>query len=683
MFIPRTVSRRKSAACEGLPSLATIKDVLAKQAAVSWPEPAAGSYLISCHASSSNATQMLGMTLHQSEPIFTDGQTGQEKGARQEKETKPESWGRTTRDSFEPKDPAGSQIQLLMEGPTHDDTRTVELTASHMSTDHDPVYGPTRPARAALAISSRLQHAPYMNSRIAASITGYQDSAKMAAMSSKDVRKLRDSLNVHIEGKHIPRPITSFEDCSLPAKMLSNLKDNGYIHPRGIQIQAIPTGLYGRDMIISAETGSGKTAGFLIPILTHAYGLSQSPTGAMQGPFALILAPTRELAMQVEEVVKLMVKGMPNMRSALLIGGQAMANQVHRLKQNIQVAVATPGRMVEIVAKHPEIGFSNIFCLVLDEVDVMFSVGFGKQVKRILEILPEPPNGRQTIVCSATLSKQIQRLTTKYLENALSIRIGNVNEPKRVGQPGDTNIADVFSPSSKIKQTIMWVENNSKKNQLFSLLKDPAYFRPPVLVFVESRMGADLLAMAVKTKCPGITTVSVHGEKSQEERSAILKSIVDGEVSVVVATGLLARGLNLSVATVINFDMAPSIQEYVHRVGRASPEAATKAAASIRKGPKLGGMAWAITFINNDHRPILSEFANMLHGLGFGHVTPLPAQLKQLVMADAKPAPPAPTSRSEPNSKPSSRVPSSSGKRKTAHGAHGAVPRIDKRQRKT
>ncbi|CAO3564508.1 unnamed protein product [Mortierella alpina] len=460
-----------------------------------------------------------------------------------------------------------------------------------------------------------------------ANITGYQDSKRMAAMPSKDVKKLRDALEMHVEGKHIPKPIMSFEDCSLPDKMLTNLKDNGYIHPRGVQMQAISAGLYGRDIIISAETGAGKTAGFLIPILVHAYGLSQSPAGALHGPFALILVPTRELAMQIEQVAKSIVRGMPNMRTALLVGGQAMANQAHRLKQNIQVAVATPGRMVDIFKQHPEIDFSNVFCLVLDEVDVMFSLGFGPQVKRVLEVLPTPPNGRQTIVSSATLSKQIQRLTVKYMESALSIRIGNSND-RQVG----SKVSDVFSPSSNIKQTIMWVENESKKKQLFSLLKDPAYFRPPVLIFVESRVGADLLAMAISTKCPGIKAMSMHGEKPQEERSAILKLVEDGEAPVVVATGLLARGLTLHVATVINFDMAPTIQEYVHRVGRASPEAATKAAAGIRKGPKLGGMAWAITFINNDHRLILGDFANMLHGLGSGRVTPLPPQLQHLIV---------------------------------------------------
>ncbi|KAG9320595.1 hypothetical protein KVV02_000801 [Mortierella alpina] len=604
MLVPRSVSRRKPTRRPDLPSLASVHDIVAKQAA---------SFAAAPVTNTSPAE-----TLHVQHGNFM---------------------------SHNDPDTGPAKDQKDCEGPPTSDVDELHNACSASSdclrmdgaNSLGRVSGPSLPLRDSNVHSTRPNHAPHLSTRMMANITGYQDSKRMAAMSSKDANKLRDSLEMHVDGKHIPKPIMSFEDCSLPDKMLSNLKDNGYIHPRGVQMQAVSAGLYGRDMIISAETGAGKTAGFLIPILVHAYGLSQSPAGALHGPFALILVPTRELAMQIEQVAKSIVKGMSNMRTALLVGGQAMANQAHRLKQNIQVAVATPGRMVDIFKQHPEIEFSNVFCLVLDEVDVMFSLGFGPQVKRILQVLPTPPNGRQTIVSSATLSKQIQRLTVKYMENALSIRIGD-SKDQQVG----SKFADVFSPSSNIKQTIMWVENESKKKQLFSLLKDPAYFRPPVLIFVESRVGADLLANAIRTKCPGINAISMHGEKAQEERSASLKLVEDGEVPVVVATGLLARGLTLNVATVINFDMAPTVQEYVHRVGRASPEAATKAAAGIRKGPKLGGMAWAITFINNDHRSILGDFATLLHGLGSGRVTPLPPQLQHLVVERiGKPAPPA------------------------------------------
>ncbi|KAG0296486.1 DEAD (Asp-Glu-Ala-Asp) box polypeptide 59 [Dissophora globulifera] len=482
--------------------------------------------------------------------------------------------------------------------------------------------------------ATTLPRANHPSHRMVANITGYIESVSTAALSPQDIKNLREEHQIHVKGKHIPKPIISFDNCNLPSKMLSNLTENGYTQPRGVQMQVVPAGLCGRDMIISAETGAGKTAGFLIPVLTHAYGLSRLPGEALEGPFVLVLTPTRELAIQIEQVAKSMIKGMPNMRTALLVGGQAMASQLHRLKQNIQIAVATPGRIVDILTRHDVVSFSNVFCLVLDEVDLMFSLGFRKQVQRILEVLPEPPNGRQTLFCSATISKAIEQLADKKLHNALTIRIGDIKENASSECTPSTALSDVFSPSSKIKQTILWVENESKKKQLLSLLRDPTYFRPPVLVFVESRLGADLLANLIQVKCPGIKAVSMHGEKSQDERNETLKAITSGDIPVIVATGLLARGLDLKVATVINFDMAPSIQEYVHRVGRANAEAAAKAASGIRRGPRLGGMAWAITFINNDHYGILGQFANMLHGLGVERVTPLPSQLKQLVVTN-------------------------------------------------
>ncbi|KAG0027161.1 DEAD (Asp-Glu-Ala-Asp) box polypeptide 59 [Podila clonocystis] len=501
----------------------------------------------------------------------------------------------------------------------------------------------------------------YGNNRMMSVITAYTASPDTRASSSTTIAQLRDIHQLKLQGRNPPLPITSFDDCGLPAKLLLNILENKHYTPTPVQMQVVPAGLEGRDMLISAETGSGKSASFLIPILTHAYGLAQvygsgmqsspmaSSSGSNQGPYALILAPTRELAMQIEDMAKAFAKGLPNMLTALLVGGYAMANQAHRLRHNVQIAVATPGRLLDIIARHPEFTFSNVFCLVLDEVDMMFSLGFGKQVKRILDVLPTPPNGRQTIMCSATLPKQVQLLTKKILDDPLTIQLGHpLSKAKEVAQQeqglsrqsskraAGQGTPDLFLPASKIKQTILWVENVSKKKQLFSLLNDPKYYRPPVLVFVESRLGADLLATAIEAKCKGIKAVAMHAEKSQDERTELLKAIVEGTIPVVVATGLLARGLNLNVATVINFDMAPSVQEYVHRVGRANPDVATKAAVGIRKGPKLGGMAWAITFVNNDHSHILRELANMLHGLGLERVTPLPPQLKQLV--DQKPA---------------------------------------------
>ncbi|KAG0090146.1 DEAD (Asp-Glu-Ala-Asp) box polypeptide 59 [Podila epicladia] len=518
----------------------------------------------------------------------------------------------------------------------------IEHSQSTLQSDSTPAPPPADSGNT--VFGPQLPQLPnYGNSRMMSIITAYTASPETKASSSTTIAQLRNTHQLKMQGRNPPLPITSFDECGLPARLLLNILENKHYSPTPVQMQVVPAGLEGRDMLISAETGSGKSASFLIPILTHAYGLAQvygsaqsspmaSSSGFNQGPYALIIAPTRELAMQIEEMAKAFAKGLPNMLTALLVGGYAMANQAHRLRQNVQIVVATPGRLLDIIARHPEFTFSNVFCLVLDEV------------KRILDVLPTPPNGRQTIMCSATIPKQVQLLTKTILNDPLTIQLGHPpSKAEEVAlqekglsrqlkkRSAGQDAPEIFSPASKIKQTILWVENMSKKKQLFSLLNDPKYYRPPVLVFVESRLGADLLATAIEAKCKGIKAVAMHAEKSQDERTELFKAIVEGTIPVVVATGLLARGLNLNVATVINFDMAPSVQEYVHRVGRANSDVATKAAVGIRKGPKLGGMAWAITFVNNDHSHILRDLANMLHGLGLDRVTPLPPQLKQLV----------------------------------------------------
>jgi len=169
-------------------------------------------------------------------------------------------------------------------------------------------------------------------------------------------------------------------------------------------------------------------------------------------------------------------------------------------------------------------------------------------------------------------------------------------------------------PSIPVKQTILWVENKSKKKQLFSLLNDPKYYKPPIVIFVESKLGADLLSQAIEKKC-NVRSVSIHGDKSQEERMAILQSFLNGEYEIIVSTGVLGRGLNLpDVKMVINFDMATSVDEYVHQVGRAAGN----------YGPSSG---WGITFINEDHKHLFKKFVIMLKAQPAGKVTPLPPKL--------------------------------------------------------
>nr|CAG8540348.1 12159_t:CDS:2 [Entrophospora candida] len=351
-----------------------------------------------------------------------------------------------------------------------------------------------------------------------------------------------------------------------------------------------------RPILTSAQTGSGKTLSYLIPVIVHSWSLSQLHN-SKNGPYAIIMAPTRELCAQIEEKVKALVKGLMNMKTVLLVGGLPMPNQIHRLKQGAQIAVATPGRLLDLLnnINNEDISLSmnNVHVLVLDEVDMMFKMGFENQVMEIIgNKLTLECGKRQTLMFSATIPTNIEILAKSLLNDHIRITVGNIDDNENSEISSKDNRSKNASTakgviSVPVKQTILWVENKSKKKQLFSILNDPKYYRPPIIIFVESKMGADLLSGAIEKKCFA-KTASIHGDKPQEERIQILNSFLKGEYEIIVSTGVLSRGLDLpNVKMVVNFDMAVSIDEYIHQCGRAG---------GYTQNHQNPG--WAITFIN-------------------------------------------------------------------------------------
>ncbi|XP_072348183.1 probable ATP-dependent RNA helicase DDX59 isoform X1 [Scyliorhinus torazame] len=412
----------------------------------------------------------------------------------------------------------------------------------------------------------------------------YLEHPFISGLSAQQVEALQQQLGIAVRGPAC-RPVLEFEHCAFPDTLTANLARLGYRSPTPVQMQMLPQGLAGKDILAAADTGSGKTAAFLLPLTMAA--LRENEKVSPHQPIGLVLTPTRELAIQIEGQAKELMMGLPNMRTALLVGGMPLPPQLHRLKQSIKVIIATPGRLLEIL-KQEAVSLCGVLTVVVDEVDTMLKMGFQQQVLDILEKVPEE---HQTILVSATIPAGIEQLATQFLQDPVRITVGKMNQP-----------------CSNVRPIILWVEEPSKKKKLFEILNDSKLFHPPVLVFVDCRLGADLLSNAVH-KITGLKTVAIHSDKAQCERNQIVQGLLQGDYEVVVSTGVLGRGLDLvNVKLVVNFDMPPTMDEYVHQVGRAG---------------RLGHRGTAITFVNNSSSRHFLELVKRVKPTG----TLLPPQL--------------------------------------------------------
>ncbi|CAN9500960.1 unnamed protein product [Ophioblennius macclurei] len=405
----------------------------------------------------------------------------------------------------------------------------------------------------------------------------YKEDRFIAGLAEEQVQRIKQELGIETQGTDVRRPIVEFEHCGFPATLGGNLKKAGYEVPTPVQMQMVPVGLTGRDVIASADTGSGKTIAFLLPVVIRAL---EKPAQSVCHPVALILTPTRELAIQIERQAKELVIGIPNMRTALLVGGMPLPPQLHRLKASIKIVIATPGRLIEIL-KQKALQLDKVRIVVVDEVDTMLKMGFQQQVLEVLEKVPEE---HQTLLTSATIPKGTEELAARLVRDPVRITIGEKNQP-----------------CANIRQILLWVEEPCKKKKLFEILNDSKLFQPPVVVFVDCKVGADLLCEAV-AKVTGLTAVAIHSDKSQWERNRVLRGLLDGDFEVVISTGVLGRGLDLvNVRLVVNFDMPNTMDEYVHQVGRAG---------------RLGHRGTAITLLNNNNKRLFLEVVNRVKPTG-------------------------------------------------------------------
>ncbi|XP_053369100.1 probable ATP-dependent RNA helicase DDX59 [Clarias gariepinus] len=412
----------------------------------------------------------------------------------------------------------------------------------------------------------------------------YREDAFISDLTEEQVDRVKKELAIVTEGQDATRPIIEFEHCHFPEALMMNLKKAGYEAPTPVQMQMVPVGLAGRDVITTADTGSGKTVAFLLPLVARCL---ENKAGTSPDPLSVILTPTRELAIQIERQVKELIMGLPNMRTALLVGGMPLPPQLHRLKQKIKIVIATPGRLIEIL-KQKAVQLTSVKVVVVDEVDTMLKMGFQQQV---LEILEQVPDDRQTLLTSATIPKGTELLTSRLTSDPVRVTVGQKNQP-----------------CANVRQIVVWVEEPSKKKKLFEILNDSKLYQPPVVVFVDCKLGADLLCEAIHTVM-GLNAVAIHSDKTQRERNRILKGLLEGQFEVVVSTGVLGRGLDLvNVKLVVNFDMPTNMDEYVHQIGRAG---------------RLGHRGTAITFMNNNNKRSFLDIVERVKPTG----SQLPPQL--------------------------------------------------------
>ena len=334
-------------------------------------------------------------------------------------------------------------------------------------------------------------------------------------------------------------PPSSFRTLGLGPKLLQAVDELGYTTPTPIQLAAIPHVIERHDLIGIAQTGTGKTAAFVLPLLEL---ITQKKIDGPK-PVALILAPTRELAAQIDEAVRGLAKHV-RVRCATVFGGVNERPQIDALRRGVEIIVATPGRLLDLM-QNRHVSLQNIQFLVLDEADRMLDMGFLPQMRRILK---EVPRDRQTLLFSATLSREIEQITKEMQRNPKIVEIGRRS-----------------NPAENVTQFLIPVPREKKVDLLLHMLRDKGM--DSVLVFSRTKHGADKIAR--KLTNAGFGTAALHSNRSQSQRVKALEAFRNGRVRVLVATDIAARGIDVEgISHVVNFDFPMHPEDYVHRIGR-------------------------------------------------------------------------------------------------------------------
>jgi ATP-dependent RNA helicase DDX23/PRP28 len=458
---------------------------------------------------------------------------------------------------------------------------------------------------------------------------------KQEDMQERDWRIFKEDFNISTKGGSIPNPMRNWKESGLPKKLLDIVDQVGYKEPSPIQRAAIPIALQSRDLIGVAVTGSGKTAAFILPLLVY---ISELPPldefTKNDGPYAIVLAPTRELAQQIESEAKRFATPL-GFTCVSIVGGHAIEEQVFQLRDGAEIIIATPGRLVDCIERRLLV-LSQCCYIIMDEADRMIDLGFEEPVNKILDALPvtnEKPDTedaenpmamgrhlggkdryRQTMMYTATMPTAVERIARKYLRRPAIVNIG------MAGDAVET-----------VEQRVELINGEDKrKKRLAEILRSGA-FAPPIIVFVNIKRNCDAIARDIKNM--GFSSVTLHGSKTQDQREAALLALRNGNVDVLVATDVAGRGIDITdVSLVVQFNMALSIENYTHRIGRTG---------------RAGKSGVAITFVGNEDTDVMYDLKQMLMKSSISRV---PEELRKHEAAQQKPSRSGGSKKTEENS---------------------------------
>ena len=423
---------------------------------------------------------------------------------------------------------------------------------------------------------------------------------KLEDMTERDWRIFREDFNISYKGGKLPLPMRAWKECtSLPQEILRAIAQVGYEKPSPIQMASIPIGLLKRDVIGIAETGSGKTCAFVVPMLAHIMQLPKMTDEiAAHGPYALIMAPTRELAQQIEEETLKFAQYL-DYRVGLVVGGQSIEDQGFKLRKGVEILVGTPGRIIDVIERRYTV-LSQCNYIVLDEADRMIDMGFEPQVVAVMEAMgsgnlkpedeaeeldgqaleqggPTSSKYRTTYMFSATMPPSVERLARSYLRNPAVVTIGSAGKT-----------------SDLIKQEIIWVSRNERDSKFELVLS--RHPNTQAIVFVNAKRSVD----AVANLCYrlGYSCASIHGGKSQDQREESLRGFKAGDYDILVATDVAGRGIDVKgIDLVVNYELPHTIENYTHRIGRTG---------------RAGRKGTAVSFLTSDDRDIMYELKELL-----------------------------------------------------------------------